>query len=96
MRTGTNGGVTIAQFVPTRSSSHCIEAGTEFAPDATFWRKLKRSMAAPSVPVVAEIKPLVGADGAPKVEAFGLIQSEAALGEIPKSNLPTRKIVSPA
>src|SRR5205814_5629797 len=44
-RTGTLGGVTLAQLVPTRSSSHCMAAGREFAPEATFCRKLNRSIA---------------------------------------------------
>ena len=63
---------------------------------AVFWRKLNRSMANPSTPLVADIKPSSGSEKEPKVEAAGLIQSEAVLGEMPKSYLPTRRIVSPA
>src|ERR1051325_1685799 len=79
-------GVTAAQLVPTRNSSHCIAAGTEFAPEAAFCRKLKRSMRKViplefvSVPVVAEIKPVAGGEAAPKLLNGGLIHSETAFG----------------
>src|SRR4051812_21876164 len=95
-------GVTAAQLVPTRSSSHCIAAGRELAPEAAFCRKLKRSMANAiplafvSVPVVAEIKPLTGLDAAPNVLNAVLIHSETAVGDRAKSYFPTSKSGAPA
>ena len=88
---GVFAGVTAAQLVPMRNSSHCMFAGREFAPDAAFCRKLKRSMikviplVLVSVPVMVEMKPLVGAEGAAKVLNGGSIQSETAFGAAVKS-----------
>src|ERR1051325_4333324 len=85
------GGVTSAQALPMRNSSHCIAAGTLAA---VFCRRLKRSIVNSPGPVGGERQPLVGADAEPKVAGAGLIHKATELGDGLKSYLPTRKTVS--